>query len=297
MKKDLVGFIGLGAMGKCLVPHLLKAGHQVFVCDVSNDAVAAMVMLGAARCETPRQVADNAEVVLICVPTPDIVEQVVLGEAGVCEGSRVAVLVDHSTTGPTIARHIADELNAHNIAALDAPLAGGVSGAKAGTLSVMVGGDKKAYERCESIFQSFGKTVVHVGSAPGLGQVLKLTNNMIVGATLIATCEAVLFGIKSGLNPQQLLEIVNASTARSFTSEIIVGKAILERTFDFGFRMDLMRKDLRLFLSESEAVGAPTFTSSVVKQFFDQAIAAGLGNEDMSTVVCVLESLADTQIK
>ena len=177
--KDAVGFIGLGAMGKHMVPHVLKAGYEVFVCDTSSEAAAAMVMLGAARCETPRQVADNADIVLVCVPTPDIVEEVILGEAGIRDGGRVSVVVDHSTTGPTVARRIAKELAEHGIIALDAPLAGGVAGAAAGTLSVMVGGRTEGFDRCEPVFKAFGRNVVHVGNEPGMGQALKLTNNMI----------------------------------------------------------------------------------------------------------------------
>lgn len=292
-----VGFIGLGEMGKRMVPHLLKGCFEVFVCDTRSEAAASMVMLGAARCETPRQVADNADIVLVCVPTPDIVEQVILGEAGIRDGERVRVVVDHSTTGPSVARRIANELAALDIMSLDAPLAGGVAGAAAGTLSVMVGGDRAAFERAEPVFRTFGRNVVHVGTEAGMGQALKLTNNMIVASTLVATCEAVLFGIKSGLDATVLLDMLNASTARSFTSETIVGKAILDRKFDFGFRMDLMRKDLRLFLTEAEAVGVPTFATSVSKQFFDHAIATGQGSEDMSSVALELEALAGTRIQ
>ncbi|WP_457326405.1 NAD(P)-dependent oxidoreductase, partial [Roseateles sp. P5_E11] len=130
---NTVGFVGLGAMGKRMVPHLIKAGYQVFVCDINSEAVAAMVMLGASRCETPRHVGDNAEVVLVCVPTPDIVEEVILGDTGVREGELVQYIVDHSTTGPSVARRIAAELAKSDILSLDAPLAGGVAGAEAGT--------------------------------------------------------------------------------------------------------------------------------------------------------------------
>lgn len=297
MKKDAVGFIGLGAMGRRMVPHLLKAGFEVFVCDPDSDAVAAVAMHGAARCETPRHVADNADIVLVCVPTPDIVEQVTLGDTGIRHGQRVGVVVDHSTTGPSVARRLAQALAEQGIASLDAPLAGGVAGAQAGTLSVMVGGDPAAFKRCEPVFQAFGRNVVHVGARPGMGQVLKLVNNMIVASTLTTTCEAVLFGIKSGLDAQVLLDMLNASTARSFTSEAIVSKTILDRQFDFGFRMDLMRKDLRLFLSEAETVGVPSFAASVSKQFFDRAVAAGHGAEDMTRVAQELEMLAAARIE
>ncbi|CAN7772634.1 NAD(P)-dependent oxidoreductase [Variovorax sp. LjRoot290] len=293
---EKIGFVGLGAMGGHMARHLLKAGHDVYVSDLNSDTVAAAVMHGAFRCESPLHVADNAEIVLTCLPTPEIVEEVALSEYGIGSGSAVKYFVDHSTVGHTVSSRIAAKLAERNILALDAPLAGGVAGAEAGTLSVMVGGNADAYRRCEPIFQAFGRNVVHVGDQPGLGQTLKLVNNMIVGATLVATCEAVLFGIKNGLDPQVLIDMLNKSTARSFTSETIVAGSILERRFDLGFRMDLMRKDLRLFLLEAERVGAATFATSVVKQFFDRAVASGNGGEDMSKVVLELEALTGVEI-
>ncbi|MCY1547344.1 2-(hydroxymethyl)glutarate dehydrogenase [compost metagenome] len=147
------------------------------------------------------------------------------------------------------------------------------------------------------MFASFGRKVVHLGNEAGLGQTLKLVNNMIVGATLVATSEALLFGIKAGLEPKQMLEMLNASTARSYTSEQLIAGTVLKREFDFGFRLDLMRKDIRLFLAEAEATGAPAFTCAVVKQFFDQAINSGEPSRDMTHVVQVLESLAQVRIE
>lgn len=293
---EKIGFVGLGAMGGHMVRHLLKAGHDVYVTDIDSDTVAAAVMHGASRCESALHVADNAEIVLTCLPTPEIVEEVALSDNGIGSGSAIRFFVDHSTIGPTASSRIATKLAEKGIFALDAPLAGGVAGAEAGTLSVMASGDAEAYRRCEPVFLAFGRNVVHVGEKPGLGQTLKLVNNMIVGATLVATCEAVLFGIRNGLDAEVLITMLNRSTARSFTSETIVAGAILERSFDFGFRMDLMRKDLRLFLLEAERAGASTFATSVVKQFFDRAVANGHGGEDMSRVVLELEALSGAEI-
>jgi 3-hydroxyisobutyrate dehydrogenase-like beta-hydroxyacid dehydrogenase len=293
---ESIGFIGLGAMGAKMVRHLLRAGFEVYVSDVNADAVAAAVMHGASRCETPAHVADHATIVLTCLPTPDIVEDIALGENGIASGRAVRYFVDHSTIGPSAAASIAARLIEKGILALDAPLAGGVAGAEAGTLSVMASGDAKAYAACEPVFKAFGRNVVHVGNQPGLGQTLKLVNNMIVGSTLLATAEAVLFGIKSGLDAEVLLNMLNVSTARSFTSESIVGKSVLDRKFDFGFRMDLMRKDVRLFLSEAEKSGSPTFIASIVKQFYDHAMATGHAADDMSCVVRELEELAGAEI-
>lgn len=293
---DKIGFIGLGAMGNKMVPFLLKAGYEVFVSDLDRKVVADMVALGAVACESATQVADSAEVVLACLPTPDVVLSVALGENGVVHGTRVRVFVDHSTSGTVLARQVAVALAERGIQALDAPLAGGVAGATAGTLSVMAGGDKQAFDRCEPVFQAFGKNVVHVGADAGMGQALKLVNNMIVASTLVATAEAVLMGIKAGLSAKVMVDMLNVSTARSFASETLIGKCVLSRRFDMGFRMDLMRKDIRLFLAEAEAHGTPACTSAVVKQFFDQALTSGDPSRDMTHVVRFLEQLAQVDV-
>ncbi|MNE11830.1 2-(hydroxymethyl)glutarate dehydrogenase [compost metagenome] len=293
---ESIGFIGLGAMGQRMARHLLDHGFSLELFDTNQQALEPLLQRGARRHASPRAVADVVRIVLVCVPTPEIVEQVVLGENGVIHGESVRVLVDHSTTGPSVARRLDQALKARGIATLDAPLAGGVAGAEAGTLSVMVGGPAEAYARCQPVFAAFGRKVVHLGETPGLGQSLKLVNNMIVGATLVATSEALLFGIKAGLEPGLMLEILNASTARSYTSEQILAGTVLEREFDFGFRLDLMRKDIRLFLAEAEATGTPALTCAVVKQFFDQAINSGEPARDMTHVVEVLEGLAGAKI-
>lgn len=292
-----IGFIGLGAMGLKMALHLLDKGFGLSVYDPNPHAVATVLARGARSHSSPQEVGDAVEIVLVCVPTPEIVEQVVLGEDGLIHGKAVQIVVDHSTTGPTMARHLHQLLAEKGIAALDAPLAGGVIGAKAGTLSVMVGGDKSAYMRCVPVFGAYGRKVEHIGTEPGLGQTLKLVNNMIVGATLVATSEAMLFGIKAGLDARQMLDILNVSTARSFTSESLIATSVMNREFDFGFRLDLMRKDVRLFLAEAENSGSPAFTCAVVKQFFDQAMSHGDPARDMSHVVEVLEGLAGVKIQ
>ncbi len=293
---ESIGFIGLGAMGQRMARHLLDHGFGLELHDPNPQALAPLLERGARNHASPREVADAARIVLVCVPTPEIVEQVVLGESGVIHGGKVRILADHSTTGPSVARRLEQALESRGIAALDAPLAGGVAGAEAGTLSVMVGGPADAYARCQPVFAAFGRKVVHLGDAPGLGQTLKLVNNMIVGATLVATSEALLFGTKAGLDARQMLDILNVSTARSYSSENILAGTVLKREFDFGFRLDLMRKDIRLFLAEAEAAGAPAFTCAVVKQLFDQAINTGEPTRDMTHVVQVLEGLAGVRI-
>lgn len=293
---EKLGVIGLGAMGSVMTHQLLCAGHEVYVCDPDSAAVAQAVMRGAYRCEGPAHVADNAEIVLSCLPSAEAVAEVALGDCGVVYGQAVRCFVDHSTIGPTAAAAIAAGLADKGILALDAPLGGSVAAARACALSVMVGGDRRAFEQCEGVFKVFGPHVVHVGDRPGLGQALKLVNNMIVGATLVATLEAALFGIKAGLDPQRLMSMVNASAARSFTSESIVARAIADRSFNAGFRIDLMLEDIRLFLDEAQRVGAWTIATGAAKPFFDKAIADGHGGADMTRMIAVVEALAGASL-
>jgi 3-hydroxyisobutyrate dehydrogenase-like beta-hydroxyacid dehydrogenase len=291
-----LGFVGLGVMGGHMVRHLLARGFPVAVHDLNSAAVEAAVALGATACASPTEVADAADAVLVCLPTPDVVRQVALGPGGLVEGRRIKIYVDHSTTGPSVAREVAHGLMGRQITALDAPLAGGVAGAEAGTLSVMVSGAAWAFESVKGGFESFGRNVVRVGDEVGQGQALKLVNNMIVGATLVASCEAMLFGVKAGLSAQVVLDMLNVSTGRSLTSERIIPQAVLSRAFDFGFRLELMRKDLRLCISEAEALGVPMLACATVKQIFDLAIAEGRGKQDMTRVVEELERWAGARL-
>lgn len=291
------GFIGLGAMGKHMVRHMLEKKLDVTVFDSNQISMSEAVALGAKAAASAREVADQAQVVMVCLPTPEIVESVAFGEGGIIHGQAIRVFVDHSTSGPSIARKIAAAFAARDVLALDAPLAGGVAGATAGTLSVVVSGAQSGYDLARPAFEAFGRHVNHIGTEPGLGQTLKLVNNMVAGAALVTAAEAVLFGVKAGIPAARILELLaKNATARGFAVETLLGEKILSRHFDFGFRLDLMRKDMRLALSEAEAVGVPMFACAVVKQFFDAAVADGLGAEDMTKVVLQLEKLAHAEI-
>jgi 3-hydroxyisobutyrate dehydrogenase-like beta-hydroxyacid dehydrogenase len=293
---DEIGFIGLGAMGGQMLRHLAKTGFKVYVFDTNPAAIALAEEHGAVALPSAAAVGDAVEVVLICLPTPEIVRRVVLGPGGIIEGSKVRIYADHSTTGPSIAREVAEKLAEPQIVALDAPLAGGVTGAETGTLSVMVSGQSWAYEKVERAFHSFGRNVVHVGEGVGQGQVLKLVNNMIVATNLLVASEAILFGVKAGLSAEVILKMLNVSTARSFVTENILEGRILDRRFDFGFRLELIRKDMRLSVSEADAAGAPLIINALAKQFYELAHAHGAGMEDMTAVVQELEKAAGVTI-
>jgi 3-hydroxyisobutyrate dehydrogenase-like beta-hydroxyacid dehydrogenase len=282
-------------MGGHMAHHLLKAGFNLHIYDTNETALERCAALGANVCKSPSDVGNAADAVFVCLPTPAIVKDAVLGENGVIHGSRVKIYVDHSTTGPSVAKEIAEGLSVRQITVLDGPLAGGVAGAEAGTLSVMVSGARWAFEKLEPAFKSFGRNVVHVGDEVGQGQALKLVNNMIVGANLVVAAEAILFGVKFGLSADVILKMLNASTGRSFVTEQILER-VIDRKFEFGFRLELMRKDLRLCVNEADAVGAPMMVSALAKQFYELAHAHGHADEDMTVVVKELEEAFGVEI-
>jgi 3-hydroxyisobutyrate dehydrogenase-like beta-hydroxyacid dehydrogenase len=199
-------------------------------------------------------VASQAETVLLSLPTPAIVREVALGAGGVIEGTKVKTLIDLSTTGSRVAREVAAALAAKHIALADSPVSGGVAGAVKGTLAVMVACPAALYERLRPLLAHFGK-VFHVGERPGMGQTMKLANNLLSTTALAVTSEAIVFGVKSGLDPKVMVEVINAGSGRNSATQDKFPRSILPRTFDFGFSTGLAFKDLKLCLEEAEAAG------------------------------------------
>ena len=285
----LVGFVGLGSMGGAIARKLAQAGVPLCVNDTVPAAVDALVTLGATAADSPAAVAEAAELVFVCLPTPDVVRTVALGPAGLVEGSRMRIYVDLSTTGGRVAKEVGAGLAPRGVAVLDGPVSGGAAGAAAGTLAVMVSGDRAVFERIEPVLRIFGGRTRHVGMEVGQGQTLKLVNNLLCATTLAATCEAMVFGAKSGLDPATILDVINSSSGRSVSSEVLVGKHTLNGAFDFGFRLALMHKDVRLALEEAEELGTAMITSSAARQIWSHAMAHGMGEGDVTHVMEILE--------
>lgn len=283
-----IGFIGLGRMGARMSARLLDAGHTLTVCDVSQQASAALVARGAKRAAAPTEVADIAEIVFASLPSPAIVRDVAFA---VAEGRRAKTFVDLSTTGPRVAAEISTALGEKNIAALDAPVSGGVRGAAEGTLSVMVSGPRAAFERCEPVLTIFGK-LFFMGEQPGLGQTMKLVNNLLAAATMAISSEGVAMGLKAGLDPKTMIEVLNVSSGRSSATLEKWPRAVLPRTFDVGFATALSFKDVRLCLDEAEAMGVPMLVGSVVRQILAITLNTYGSDSDVSDTARLLESWA-----
>jgi 3-hydroxyisobutyrate dehydrogenase-like beta-hydroxyacid dehydrogenase len=291
-----IGFIGLGNMGAHMARRLLKAGHTVVVYDTRQEAIGDLAAQGAIAARSPAEVADAAETVMASLPTPDIVLAVATGPRGVIEGKKVRRFVDLSTTGAVVAERIFETLRARNIVQIDSPVSGGVRGAEKGTLAVMVSGPRADIVAVEPALKVIGKLFV-VGERPGLGQTMKLVNNVLSATAMAATSEALVTGVKAGLDPQQMLDVINAGTGRNTATEDKFAKAVLPGTFDLGFAAALMLKDVKLFLAEREKLGVPTDVIEAVCRLFQRTCDECGADADLSAVVMPVERRAGVEVR
>jgi 3-hydroxyisobutyrate dehydrogenase-like beta-hydroxyacid dehydrogenase len=292
-----LGFIGLGQMGSRMAIRLLDAGHSLTVFDRDEAAMAKIVARGARRASSAAEVAAASETVLMSLPTPDVVRNVVFGPDGVTDSNRTTKLVDLSTTGPKMAMQIAAELDkAGRITLLDAPVSGGIAGAEKGTLAVMVSGEKEAVETLRPVLSVLGKVFV-CGDKPGMGQTLKLANNIIAVAALAISSEAMAMGAKAGLDPQIMIDTIMASSGGNVALRDKFPKAVLTGTFDFGFATGLSYKDVRLCVDEAEAMGVPMVVGAAVRQLMAVTNATFGADSDFTSVARVLEGWAGVKIR
>jgi 3-hydroxyisobutyrate dehydrogenase-like beta-hydroxyacid dehydrogenase len=294
---DLLGFVGVGRMGGPMANRLLDAGYRLCVYDVSDEATRPLVARGAELAASPAEVASMAETVFISLPTPDVVREVALGgNGGLINGSTVRTVIDLSTTGPAVAAEVAGKLAERKIVWVDSPVSGGVTGAKAGTLAVMVACPKPAYQKLEPVLKVFGK-LFHAGEKPGLAQTAKLANNLLAATAMAATSEAMAMGVKAGLDAKVLIDIINASSGRNSATQDKFPRAILPRTFDFGFATGLSYKDVRLCVEEAEAMGVPMVVGGAVREMLAVTRARFGAGSDFTYIAKVLEEWAGVEIK
>lgn len=287
---ERIGFIGLGIMGKPMARNLLKAGYSLVVHDLNRSAVEELAGEGAKAASSSKAVAEQCDVVITMLPDSPDVEQVVFGPEGVAEGIRAGMLfVDMSTIAPVTARKVYEALNAQGVEALDAPVSGGEVGAKAGALSIMVGGTEAAFQRARPIFEVMGKNIVLIGE-PGAGQVTKACNQIVVGVTIQAVSEALILARKSGVDPAKVREALLGGFAQSRILELH-GQRIIDRTFQPGFRVRLHRKDLAIALQTGREVSLPLMLTSQVAELMNALIARGDGDLDHSGLAHLLEQM------
>ncbi|MGI6677988.1 MAG: NAD(P)-dependent oxidoreductase [Dehalobacterium sp.] len=292
-----VGFIGIGAMGMPMAKNLLKAGFDLTVSDVSEEAVAQLVDAGAKAADTPKEVALASDVVITMLPNFQIVQSVMLGESGVLAGAEKGMtVIDMSSVSPTQTRQLVPRAEKLGVNYLDAPVSGGVAGAEKGTLTIMVGGPAEVIEKIMPVLKAMGKKIYHVGDV-GAGDAMKIVNNLLLGINMAALSEALVLGVKAGLDPQMMRDIIGSSSGGSYALEAKMPNFILKGNFEPGFAIDLQYKDLELASQTGKDLGMPLFMGNLAQQIFEQARATGLGNRDISAVIQLWENLTNTQVR
>jgi 3-hydroxyisobutyrate dehydrogenase-like beta-hydroxyacid dehydrogenase len=283
---EQIAFIGVGRMGSGMVGRLLAAGHQVTIFDAHSAALQPLVQSGARAAASAAAAAAAGRVVMTSLPGPDTVKSIA---AVVAQVSGVEVFVDLSTIGPAAAQAVAATLAPRGIAAIDAPVSGGVKGAANGKLAIMASGPSEALRRVEPLLAQLGK-VYAVGEKPGLGQTVKLANNLMSAASLAIASEALAMGVKAGVDPAVMIEILNASSGRNSATQDKIPKHVLNRKFDFGFANALSFKDVRLCLDEAEALGVPMVVGAAVRQMLSITHNLCGPDADCTELVKVLET-------
>ena len=284
---ERIGFIGLGIMGKPMARNLLKAGYPLIVHNRSQAAVAELAAEGATKAGSPKEVAEQSDVIITMLPDSPDVELVVFGENGISGAVRTGVLfIDMSTIAPATARKVRSALLEKGAESLDAPVSGGEVGATEGTLSIMVGGSEAAFQSAVPIFEVLGQNIVHIGAA-GAGQVTKACNQIVVGLTIQAVAEALTLAKKAGVDPAKVRDALLGGFAQSRILDVH-GKRMIEQTFQPGFTVKLHRKDLGIALQTGQEASLPLMTTSLVAELMNALIAQDKGELDHSALALLV---------
>lgn len=279
-----------------MASRLLDAGFPLVVYDTNAAAVEALTARGAKKASAAEEVASSADIVLMSLPTPQVVQAVSLGERGILNGSRLKTLIDLSTTGPSVAGVVAKAAGERGVAWVDSPVSGGVAGAVKGTLAVMVSCGNATFPLVEPVLKTFGK-VFYVGEKPGLAQIAKLANNLLAASAIVLSSEALAMGVKAGLDAKVLIDIINAGSGRNSATQDKFPRSVLTRSFDFGFATGLSYKDVRLCIDEAEAMGVPMVAGAAVRQMLAITQAKFGADSDFTSIAKVVEEWAGVEIK
>jgi 3-hydroxyisobutyrate dehydrogenase-like beta-hydroxyacid dehydrogenase len=292
-----IGYIGLGAMGRPMAVNITEAGHDVVVFDLNENQTKILAQRGASVARSAKEVADEADYVLTCLPSIAAAEAVALGKDGVIAGSRAKAFVNMGTTGSAFARSTAEAMNAAGKAYLDAPISGGPPGAEAGTLGVMCSGDRSTFEALkDNALEAISAKLVYLGEKPGAAQVMKLVNNIIFFGNVAVAMEALTLGAKAGLSAEQMLEVINASSGRNTATEWLIPNHVLNRAFDFGGANYIIAKDLDLWRQEVEAFETPMQLGVNMRTLYLQSMWKEGMDADITTLLKTLEEIGNTKL-
>ena len=283
-----VGFVGLGAIGRPMAERLLGGQFALTVFDVREEAFGPLVAAGARRARDVGEVLDRCGTVVISLPSPKIVREVLLsGEFRM--GRAVATVVNNSTVGAAVAREVADHLAGQGIAFVDCPISGGPAVASAGALSVIVSGDPASVAAVLPVLELWGRNITVVGEAAGAAQIVKLANNVLAAVSIVATSEAMAMGARAGLDPTVMITALNAGSGRNYATSSLYPRCVLPGTFDFGSPLDMLMKDVDLAIEQGESLGVPMWVCQAARLVGKHAQFAGHGQQDVSRLARLIE--------
>jgi len=287
-----VGYLGVGNMGQPMAGKLLDGGHSLIVFDISETAMKPLLLRQARRAASPRDVGDQCETVIVSLPTLAAFRAAVLGPDGLAAGRTLKVLLNTCTVGVAFLHEVEAALAPNGVRIVDCPISGGPAGARAGTLSVMVSGDPAAVEHVRPLISLWGQTLTIAGDKPGAAQILKLTNNILFAVSLAATSEAFVMGAKGGLDPEVMVNAINAGSGRNGATLTVVPNAVLDRSFSYGAAMHILMKDIDLAIAQGEELGVPMWVCQAARLVYKHAMFEGAANDDLSTLVRHVERAA-----
>jgi 2-hydroxy-3-oxopropionate reductase len=292
---ERVGFVGLGIMGKPMATNLMDAGYKLTVHNRSPEKAKELGEAGASVANSPKELAENTDIIITMLPDSPQVSEVVAGEGGVLEGiTEGSLIVDMSTISPVVTEELSEAVKEKGASMLDAPVSGGDVGAIEGTLSIMVGGEQADFHRAKPLFEAMGKTITHVGPV-GAGQVTKAANQVVVALTIEAVCEALVLGSAGGVAPEKILDVLSGGLAGNKVMEVKREKFLSHR-FDPGFRSELHHKDLGIALAAGREYGVVLPVTAIVDQMLLAMRKKGWGGEDHSALLRVIEDLSQHEI-
>ena len=290
------GYLGVGSMGQPMAGKLLDGGHQLTIHDVNEAAMRPLLDRQARRANSPKDLADQCRIIFVSLPTLAVFREIVFGQDGLLQGNAMKILVNTCTVGVPFVKEIEAAMAAKGVTVVDCPISGGPTGARDGTLSVMVSGDAQAIETIRPMISLWGPTVTIAGDKPGVAQVLKLTNNILFAVSLMAASEAFVMGAKGGLDPELMLTAINAGSGANRATQVMIPRAVLTRSFDYGAAMHILMKDIDLAMELGEELGVPMWVCQAARLVFKHAMFARSPNDDMTTVIQSIEQGAGYEL-
>ena len=290
------GYLGVGNMGQPMAGKILDGGHALTVFDINEDAMRPLLERQARRAASPRDLADQCEIVFVSLPTLAAFRAVLAGPDGLIHGGKMKVLVNTCTIGVPFLREIEAALAPNGVTVVDCPISGGPAGARAGTLSVMVSGDPATVARIRPLIALWGKTLTVAGDKPGAAQILKLTNNILFAVSLAATSEAFVMGAKGGLDPEVMVNAINAGSGANGTTRTVIPASVLDRSFHYGADLHILMKDVDLAIAQGEELGVPMWVCQAARLVYLHAMQQGAARDDISTLIQHVERAAGFEL-